>query len=267
MPDPIITVKGLSKMYMINGSLSSSATLKGTLEGNVQRALRLNVHARTRPFWALKDINFSLEQGEVLGIIGRNGAGKTTLLKIIARLTVPTTGSVIRKGTIGSYLGMGVGMNQELTGRENIHFSGVLQGMSRKEIMAKNDEIIDFSELGGFIDMPVKHYSSGMRARLAFSIAMSLDQQDVLLIDEALAGGDKAFCDKCLGKIAERVKQGQTALFVSHSIGQIERLTSRCLYLNQGHMAAYGPTQNVLAQYVSDMENLPNTKELLVPAI
>lgn len=250
---PVLSVNGLSKRYL---RTHMHRTFKGILESAVRRS---GSREKLPPdeFWALKDVSFSLQRGEVLGIIGRNGAGKTTLLKIISRLTVPTSGTVTLHGQIGSYLGMGVGMHQELSGRENIHLSGSLLGMSSRDIAATIDEIVDFSELQDSIDMPVKFYSSGMRARLAFSIAAHLDHKDILVIDEALATGDIAFCTKCLQKISSLVEHGQTALFVSHSMGHIRTLSDRCLYLKQGEVAAYGETNVVVDRYLADIIPAP----------
>lgn len=259
MSDLILSVDGVSKKYNRTGGVGEAhSTLKGIMENVFLRRLGIapKKESERRDFWALKDVNFSLRRGEVLGIIGRNGAGKSTLLKIISRLTAPTSGSVRLLGSIGSYLGMGVGMHQELTGRENIALSGSLLGMQTKGIAEKAEEIIDFSEIRDAIDMPVKFYSSGMRARLAFSIAAHLDCKDILVIDEALAAGDIAFCTKCLAKISSLVSQGQTALFVSHSMGHIRRLSTHCLYLQEGSVAAYGDTNDVVGRYVRDMEAL-----------
>ncbi len=250
MSSTVISVNGLSKRYY---RIGRHVTLKGLLESHLPGRKQQRKEENSGLFWALKDINFTLNRGEVLGIIGRNGAGKTTLLKIIARLTAPTLGSVHVTGSVGSYLGMGVGMHQELTGRENIGLSGSLLGMGRRSVAEKMEEIIAFSELEDSIDMPVKFYSSGMRARLAFSIAAHLDQKDILMIDEALAAGDIAFCQKCLRKIQSLVEHGQTALFVSHGMGQIQNLSTRCLYLKQGTMAGYGETEQVVQQYLTDI--------------
>lgn len=250
MTEPILSVRGVSKSYQ---TTLAHYTLKGMLENSLRNRFTMKTLEKQKEFWALRDISFDLERGETLGIIGRNGAGKTTLLKIIARLTAPTTGSVHLHGSVGSYLGMGVGMHQELSGRENIKLSGSLLGMSRREVSEKMEEIIAFSELEQSIDMPVKFYSSGMRARLAFSIAAHLDEKDILMIDEALAAGDLAFCQKCLKKIQSLVEHGQTALFVSHGMGQVRSLSTRCLYMREGAMAAYGQTDEVIQQYLYDI--------------
>lgn len=253
MSSTVISVTGLSKRYY---RIGRHMTLKGLLENHLPGKKQQRTDENSGLFWALKDINFTLNRGEVLGIIGRNGAGKTTLLKIISRLAAPTLGTVNITGSVGSYLGMGVGMHQELTGRENIGLSGSLLGMSYRNVMEKMDEIIAFAELEDSIDMPVKFYSSGMRARLAFSIAAHLDMKDILMIDEALATGDIAFCQKCLNKIHSLVEHGQTALFVSHSMGQIKNLSTRCLYLKQGTMAAYGNTEEVVQAYIADISEV-----------
>jgi lipopolysaccharide transport system ATP-binding protein len=197
----------------------------------------MNVFRRTPPveeFWALKDVSFDVEQGEVLGIIGRNGAGKSTLLKILSRITTPTEGTVELHGRVGSLLEVGTGFHPELTGRENIFLSGSILGMKRREIDAKLDEIVKFSELEKFLDTPAKRYSSGMYVRLAFAVAAHLDTE-ILLMDEVLAVGDAAFQKKCMGKMGDvSSKEGRTVLFVSHNMNAIEELCKSCMVLESG---------------------------------
>ncbi len=183
--------------------------------------------------WALKDVSFSVEQGEILGIIGRNGAGKSTLLKILSEVTAPTRGEVKIKGRIASLLEVGTGFHPELTGRENIYLNGAILGMSRQEIRSKFDEIVDFSGVEQFIDTPVKRYSSGMYVRLAFAVAAHLEPE-ILLVDEVLAVGDAQFQKKCLGKMGDVASEGRTVLFVSHNMIAIQSLCQRTLWLESG---------------------------------
>lgn len=185
------------------------------------------------PFWALKDVSLSIEQGQVVGIIGRNGSGKSTLLKIISQITAPTTGELRLNGRTGTLLEVGTGFHPELSGRENVFLNGAILGMSRKEIAEKFDEIVDFSGVEAFIDTPVKRYSSGMQTRLAFSVAAHLDPE-ILIIDEVLAVGDAEFQKKCLGKMNEVSKMGRTVLFVSHNMSVVDNLCDRVVWLDAG---------------------------------
>ncbi|HMV29068.1 MAG TPA: ABC transporter ATP-binding protein [Anaerolineales bacterium] len=200
--------------------------------------------------WALKDVSFDLEEGKVLGIVGRNGAGKSTLLKILSRVTDPTTGSVTVRGRVGSLLEVGTGFHPELTGRENIYMNGAILGMKRSEIESKFDEIVDFSEVSQFIDTPVKRYSSGMYLRLAFAVAAHLEPE-ILVVDEVLAVGDAEFQKKCLGKMGDVAQQGRTVLFVSHNMSAILRLTQEAVVLNKGQLIMRGPTQEAVDYYLS----------------
>ena len=199
-------------------------------------------------FHALDDISFDIRRGETVGLIGRNGAGKSTMLKILARITTPTTGEAWMRGRVGALLEVGTGFHPELTGRENIYLNGSILGMSKREIDAKFDEIVEFSEIGGFLDTPVKRYSSGMYVKLAFSIASSLDN-DVLLLDEVLAVGDAAFRKKSLARMKEIAASGRTILFVSHSMGNIRDICSRCIWFENGRVRMDGPTVTVTAAY------------------
>jgi lipopolysaccharide transport system ATP-binding protein len=200
--------------------------------------------------WALDDVSFDLEEGKVLGIVGRNGAGKSTLLKILSRVTEPTRGTVVVRGRVGSLLEVGTGFHPELTGRENIYMNGAILGMKRAEIERKFDEIVAFSEVEQFIDMPVKRYSSGMYLRLAFAVAAHLEPE-ILVVDEVLAVGDAEFQKKCLGKMGDVAQQGRTVLFVSHNMSAILRLTSEAIVLDKGKLIMRGPTQEAVDFYLS----------------
>jgi homopolymeric O-antigen transport system ATP-binding protein len=205
--------------------------------------------------WSLQDLNFEIEQGEALGVIGRNGAGKSTLLKILSRVTSPTTGSVKIKGRIASLLEVGTGFHPELTGRENIYLNGAILGMRKAEIKRKFDEIVDFAEVARYIDTPVKRYSSGMYVRLAFAVAAHLESE-ILVVDEVLAVGDAEFQKKCLGKMGDVSKgEGRTILFVSHNMGSILNLCNKGMLLNHGRLHSTGQISNVLTDY----NNLLNT--------
>jgi lipopolysaccharide transport system ATP-binding protein len=205
--------------------------------------------------WALKDINFSVKQGEVLGIIGRNGAGKSTLLKILSRVTTPTTGGIKVKGRIASLLEVGTGFNPDLTGRDNIYLNGAILGMRKREIDRRFDEIVDFSEVERYIDTPVKRYSSGMYVRLAFAVAAHLEPE-ILIVDEVLAVGDAEFQQKCLGKMRDvSTQQGRTVLFVSHHMAAISKLTNRCLVMAKGTVALDGPTRDAVDTYLETAAN------------
>ena len=206
--------------------------------------------------WALKDINFEVKQGEVLGIIGRNGAGKSTLLKILSRTTAPTIGSVKIKGRVASLLEVGTGFHPELSGRDNIFLNGAILGMTRREIQSKFDEIVDFAGVERYIDTPVKRYSSGMYVRLAFAVAAHLDPE-ILIVDEVLAVGDMEFQKKCLGKMKEvSVSQGRTVLFVSHNISMIQKLCESTIMLNRGVLSKYAETDVVLNEYLKSKSEL-----------
>jgi lipopolysaccharide transport system ATP-binding protein len=200
--------------------------------------------------WALDDVSFDLEEGKVLGIVGRNGAGKSTLLKILSRITDPTRGTVSVRGRVGSLLEVGTGFHPELTGRENIYMNGAILGMKRTEIESKFDEIVDFSEVATFIDTPVKRYSSGMYLRLAFAVAAHLEPE-ILVVDEVLAVGDAEFQKKCLGKMGDVAQQGRTVLFVSHNMSAILRLTQEAIVLNKGKLVMRAPTQDAVDFYLS----------------
>jgi lipopolysaccharide transport system ATP-binding protein len=214
---------------------------------------------------ALNDVSFTVEQGEVLGIIGRNGAGKSTLLKILSRVTSPTTGKVKVKGRIASLLEVGTGFHPELTGRENIYLNGAILGMSRKEINRKFDEIVDFAEVEQFVDTPVKRYSSGMYVRLAFAVAAHLEPE-ILLVDEVLAVGDAEFQKKCLGKMSDIAEQGRTVLFVSHNMAAIQQLCSRTIVIMKGSICYQGQNKSAIENYFQGQifrkeRNIPQMSE------
>jgi lipopolysaccharide transport system ATP-binding protein len=210
----------------------------------------LTPHPSSDYVWALKDINFEVKQGEVLGIIGRNGAGKSTLLKILSRVTAPTTGQVKVKGRIASLLEVGTGFHPELTGRENVYLNGAIMGMTKAEVTSKLDEIVDFSGCERYIDTPVKRYSSGMRVRLGFAVAAYLEPE-ILIVDEVLAVGDLEFQNKCLGKMKDVAGHGRTVLFVSHNMGAVRLLCSRSILLTEGQIVLDGKSDDVVGKYMA----------------
>lgn len=252
----VIRVDNLGKRYRIGLVTQKYQTLSEKVTqalGAPLRAIR-RVQAPSRDaedtIWALQGINFDVEQGQVLGIIGRNGAGKSTLLKVLSRITEPTTGSVTIRGRVGSLLEVGTGFHPELTGRENIFLNGAILGMKRTEIERKFDEIVDFSEVDKFIDTPVKRYSSGMYLRLAFAVAAHLEPE-ILVVDEVLAVGDAEFQRKCLGKMGDVAQQGRTVLFVSHNMSAILRLTQESIVLEKGRLALRAPSAEAVDYYLS----------------
>jgi lipopolysaccharide transport system ATP-binding protein len=255
---PVISVENVSKFYTLShtnaassyGSLrdmitESASGLRRSIFGKAQKVIA----PETEQFWALKDVNFAIKQGEVVGIIGRNGAGKSTLLKILSRITEPSQGRVVLEGRVASLLEVGTGFHPELTGRENIFLNGAVLGMSRAEIKRKFDEIVDFAEVERFLDTPVKRYSSGMYVRLAFAVAAHLEPE-ILIIDEVLAVGDAEFQRKCLGKMSEVAGHGRTVLFVSHNLAAVQTLCSRAIYLADGRVIDDGPTSSVVVSYL-----------------
>jgi len=261
--DPIIKVENLSKRYRIGARQSAHTTLRESLAEALRdplKRLRRNGHAAGEMVWALKDVSFEVKQGEVVGIIGRNGAGKSTLLKILSQITEPTAGRVELHGRVGSLLEVGTGFHPELTGRENIFLNGAILGMKRAEIERKFDEIVAFSEIEKFIDTPVKRYSSGMYLRLAFSVAVHLDPE-ILVMDEVLAVGDSAFQQKCLDKMQEIRQQGRTILFVSHSMPAVTRLCERVILIDKGQVLSDGPAYEVVSTYLSTGWSLTAAQE------
>jgi lipopolysaccharide transport system ATP-binding protein len=254
---PAIRVEKLSKQYRLG---VRNKNVYPTLREALARAVRAPLRRRQPPeeqsetFWALKDVSFELQPGEVLGIIGQNGAGKSTLLKILTRVVEPTAGRVEMRGRMGSLLEVGTGFHPELTGRENVYLNGSFLGMTRKEIDRKFDEIVAFSEVEKFLDTPVKRYSSGMYVRLAFAVAAHLDPE-ILIVDEVLAVGDIAFQRKCLGVMHDASAQGRTVLFVSHSIPAVRSLCDTAIRLHNGQLLEKGPSESVINKYVRDMDS------------
>lgn len=247
-----VRVSHLSKQYRLGGPQEPYQTFRDAIVHSLRAPLKIfNRGPPVGEFWALKDVSFEVERGEVVGIIGRNGAGKSTLLKILSMITSPTEGTVELHGRVGSLLEVGTGFHPELTGRENIYLSGSILGMKRKEIDAKLDDIVKFSEIEKFLDTSVKRYSSGMYVRLAFSVAAHLEPE-ILIVDEVLAVGDAAFQKKCLGKMGEVAKDGRTVLFVSHNMGAILQLTQNTIHLEAGKLIAYGPSEKVINQYLTN---------------
>ncbi|MFN0188035.1 MAG: ABC transporter ATP-binding protein [Bacteroidia bacterium] len=253
MSTPILEVQSISKRFKLHHERKSYVTLRESLSSMFSSSKELD-----EDFWVLKNINFNVSSGESLGIIGRNGAGKSTLLKILSRISPPTSGKIISRGRIASLLEVGTGFHMELTGRENIFMNGSLLGMKRKEIKAKFEEIVDFAGVERFLDTPLKHYSSGMQLRLAFSVAAHLEPE-VLIIDEVLAVGDAGFQRKCIGKMEEISKHGRTILFVSHNFSAVQSLCNRCIYLKGGGVESDGSPQDVIQEYLKDIsENKAN---------
>ncbi|MEC4050899.1 ABC transporter ATP-binding protein [Flavobacterium sp. SUN046] len=277
MEQPIIKIEDLSKAYQI-GQIGT-----GTISRDIERFWITKVMGRPDPFlkigetndrskkgdsnivWSLKDINFEINKGDAVGIIGKNGAGKSTLLKILSRVTGPTTGEIKIKGRIASLLEVGTGFHPELSGKENIYLNGAILGMRKKEITRKLDEIIDFSGVERYIDTPVKRYSSGMYVRLAFAVAAHLESE-ILIVDEVLAVGDAEFQKKCLGKMGDISKgEGRTVLFVSHNMGAVKNLCNKGVYLQNGMVNTVGDIGDVISayqksdltydEYVSDIKN------------
>jgi len=251
---PVIKVENLSKLYFIGQRSAYRSTLREELvaafRAPLGRLTRRDARADGR-LWALKDINFEVAPGEVVGLIGRNGAGKSTLLKILSRITRPTSGSADIYGRVGSLLEVGTGFHPDLSGRENIYLNGVILGMKRREIARKFDEIVNFAEVEQFLDMPVKHYSSGMYLRLAFAVAAHLDPE-ILLLDEVLAVGDSAFQQKCLRKMKQVSREGRTVLFVSHNMSAIQQMCSRVFLIQSGKLCDEGTASTVTTRYLAD---------------
>ena len=246
---PILEIQNIGKKYRIQHMTGGYLSLRE----RVLSALKFE-RAEVEDFWALEDVSLQVQPGESIGIIGRNGAGKSTLLKILSRITPPTTGKIISRGRIASLLEVGTGFHPELTGRENIFFNGSLLGMKRREIEAQFDAIVDFSGVEKFLDTPLKHYSSGMQLRLAFAVAAFLEPE-ILIIDEVLAVGDAEFQKKCLGKMENVSKSGRTILFVSHNMGAVRNLCSKCVLIDQGKIQFEGNVDEATSRYLT-----PNRK-------
>jgi lipopolysaccharide transport system ATP-binding protein len=266
MSEAIITAEGLSKRYLVAHNAENQGhrryiALRDVIGREIRNIARKSLDMmrgrqvlqgdEIEEFWALRDVNFEINRGEVVGIIGRNGAGKSTLLKILSRITDPTEGRVLLRGRVGSLLEVGTGFNAELTGRENIYLNGAILGMTRREIAKKFDEIVAFAEVERFLDTPVKRYSSGMYLRLGFAVAAHLEP-DILIVDEVLAVGDTEFQQKCLGKMDQVSRQeGRTVLFVSHNLAAIAEMADRVLLLDSGSIAVDGSVAEALSVYFS----------------
>ena len=251
--DTVIKIENVSKLYRIGGLNPAYKTLREAVGEAVLSPFRRRANGAAKErdeLWALKEVNIEVRQGELVGIVGRNGAGKSTLLKILSRITKPTRGRVTIHGRVGSLLEVGTGFHPDLTGRENVFLSGAILGMRKEEIERKFDEIVAFSEIDRFIETPVKHYSSGMYVRLAFSVAAHLEPE-ILMMDEVLAVGDAAFQQKCLDKMSDIRRDGRTILFVSHNMPAVVRLCRRAVLLHEGRVVADGPAQSVVNEYLS----------------
>jgi len=258
MTVPAIEVSSISKRYRLGLAEAKADTfaqqllqLAASPYRNLKKLLSLTSFSKVDDnsiLWALHDVSFKIMPGEIVGLIGSNGSGKSTLLKILSRITAPTSGTAQMRGRVASLLEVGTGFHPDLTGRENVYLNGTILGMSKKEINSKFDEIVAFSEVEKFIDTPVKHYSSGMRVRLGFSVAAHLDP-DILLVDEVLAVGDMAFQDKCLSKMDKVASEGRTVVFVSHNMEMIQRLCSRSILLHKGILESDGSTKEIVQTY------------------
>ena len=262
MTQPVIQVKDLSKCYQIRSTTPKPYhSLREDLVDGFKGLLRRQwQRSQSEDFWALKDVSFDINQGEVVGIIGRNGAGKSTLLKILSRIVRPTSGEAIIRGRVGSLLEVGTGFHPELTGRENIFMNGAVLGMKRAEIVRKFDEIVAFAEVEKFLDTPVKFYSSGMYVRLAFAVAAHLEPE-ILIVDEVLAVGDAQFQKKCLGKMQNVSDEGRTVIFVSHSMPTITSLCQKCILLNKGEIKQIGNSSTAIMEYYTTSQDSPASIE------
>ncbi len=262
MSDVVIRAEGLGKKYIIGHAAAREryGTLRDAIAQRARNMVRSTVNlVHGRPnvpgdefeaFWALRDVNFEVRRGDVIGIIGRNGAGKSTLLKILSRITEPTEGRVTIRGRVASLLEVGTGFHPELTGRENVFLNGAILGMTRAEIKRRFDEIVDFAGVERFLDTPVKRFSSGMYVRLAFAVAAHLEPE-ILIVDEVLAVGDTEFQRKCIGKMADVTNLGRTIIFVSHNLAAVEALCKHSLLLKAGRLEMTGGTTDVIQHYLS----------------
>ena len=273
----VIKVDNISKLYQLGdiGSGSVGADLKkwwASVRGKEDPYAKLaetndrSAKGSSDYVWALKDISFDVQQGDVLGIIGKNGAGKSTLLKILSKTTLPTRGEIKIKGRVASLLEVGTGFHPDLSGRDNIFLNGAILGMTKKEIKSKFDEIVDFSGVERYIDTPVKRYSSGMYVRLAFAVAAHLEPE-ILIVDEVLAVGDTEFQKKCLGKIKDVSGQGRTVLFVSHNIAAVRSLCNKAVLLEHGQMKKYSDTESIIKEYLlqPNLENIWVNRSAEIP--
>lgn len=252
MSDVAIRAENLSKRYAVTTAKQRHDTLGDQLAYSLKSLFHRSGRAERseKTFWALKDVSFEVKEGEIVGIIGQNGAGKSTLLKVLSRITVPTSGRADIFGRVGSLLEVGTGFHPELSGRENIYLNGAVIGMKKEEIRRQFDAIVEFSEIGQFLDTPVKRYSSGMYVRLAFAVAAHLEPE-ILLVDEVLAVGDIAFQKKCLGKIGSVAKGGRTVIFISHNMTAINSLCERVIWVNGGEIVEDGPASDVVTRYLA----------------
>jgi lipopolysaccharide transport system ATP-binding protein len=254
-----ITVDRLSKRYVLG-----AVRRENQLRDQLVRMLRapFGKRAPEEALWALREVSFSAQEGEVIGIIGRNGAGKSTLLKILAKITYPTSGTVRTRGRVAALLEVGAGFHEELTGRENIYLNGSIMGMKKREVTAKLEEIVEFSGLARFLDTPIKRYSSGMRSRLGFAVAAHLDP-DVLIVDEVLAVGDAVFQKKCISAMHELRGGGRTVLFVSHNMAAVENLCSRGIWIAQGSVQLDAPMREVIEAYMGSFASADSASKAL----
>jgi lipopolysaccharide transport system ATP-binding protein len=259
MSDYAIEIDKLSKRYTIDHQAVKGDHLRHAIEGAVRSPIawlrsRREKKMRQVDFWALRDVSLKIKRGEVIGLIGSNGAGKSTLLKLMSRITFPTSGRIAIDGRIASLLEVGTGFHAELTGRENIFLNGAILGMSRAEVARKFDEIVEFSGVSEFLDTPVKRYSSGMYVRLAFSVAVQLDPE-IMIVDEVLSVGDAAFRKKCMTKMGTFGGSGKTVLFVSHNMEAIRTLCKRSIWLKEGQVQMDGPTDEVIKEYLINISS------------
>lgn len=271
MSKPAISIENLSKAFRIGEKQEKCDTLAGQLASiarapfsNLSKLKSLdtrdlrrenqNIVDTSSVYWALKDVNLQIDQGDIVGILGSNGAGKSTLLKVLSKITKPTLGTVRIRGRVGSLLEVGTGFHPELTGRENIFMNGTILGMTKREIAGKLDEIIDFSGVEKFLDTPTKRWSSGMRVRLAFAVAANLEPE-ILIVDEVLAVGDLAFQKKCLGKMQDVSRQGRTILFVSHNMGAIKLLCKSAVILDSGRLTESGTAHSIIEKHIAQQIN------------
>ena len=259
--DVAVRVRGLSKSYSISHETDRPTNLAEAVTRRLRNPLR---RGSRETFWALRDVDFDVGRGEVVGIIGRNGAGKSTLLKILSRITEPTDGRVELFGRVGSLLEVGTGFHPELTGRENIYLNGAILGMRREEIRGQFDAIVEFAGVERFLDTPVKRYSSGMYVRLAFAVAAHLNPE-ILVVDEVLAVGDAGFQAKCLGKMRDVASAGRTVLFVSHQMAALRRLCDRCLLFNDGQLVLSAGTDAAIHHYINGSQSVSEDEQSLLP--
>ena len=252
--DVAITAEGLGKRYRIRERAQATTLTESARTGLASAARRFSRRRRLerKDFWALREVSFEVESGEILGVIGRNGAGKSSLLKILARITEPTEGTAVVRGRVGSLLEVGTGFHPELTGRDNVYLNGAILGMRRSEISRKFNEIVEFSGVEQFIDVPVKRFSSGMHVRLAFAVAAFLEPE-ILLVDEVLSVGDQAFQERCLGRMHEVTRDGRTVIFVSHNLAAVQSLCHRGLLLDGGRVVFEGTAAATIEHYLTSI--------------